>query len=173
MKKLVLLLLALASLSVVSAQKCNYIKNEKDKFSGKKLIATEAQLFVEFTKRADIVFALSEDTLIIQINYVEGSPQSIECDLSSELSLSLSDGSVVKLKPLEPKKGRVKTTGAGLTESFFQPIYMITIAQLETFSTNAITAFRMTHSQGAVQKEVPEKNQKKIKASALCLLQGL
>ena len=88
-----------------SGQKCSFEKNEKDKFTGKKTILSRSILFKEFTKRADIVFGLYEDTLFAVISYVESSPQVLEADKSSELWLILTNEKVLKLKISAPHLG--------------------------------------------------------------------
>jgi hypothetical protein len=173
MKKALYLVLIFAWCSHAFAQKCDYAKNEKDKFSGKQVVITRTDLFKEFSKRAEISFGFEDDTLVVAIGYAEVSPQPLECDNAAELWLSLSDGTIMKLKVLQAYKGRLRGSLGGTTESVFQPQYLITKEQMTRLSNSAIASFRMAHSSGAVQKDVSEKNQKKIQASAKCLLQGI
>ena len=173
MKKLALIPLLLLCLSAAYAQKCDYVKNEPDKFTGKPVIITKTQLFKEFSKQAEIYFGLSSDTFVVLLGYVEVSPQPIESDLSCELWLSLSDGSVLKLKPLEVYKGRVRGSMGNTMESVFKPQYLITKEQMTSLSTVSITAFRMAYTGGAVQKDVPEKFQKKMQGAVKCLLDAV
>ena len=173
MKSTVILALLLTCTLHLFAQRCDYVKDENDKFTGKKFILTKSPLFKEFTKQSDIDFSLYHDSLYVSLSYVEASPQPIESDMTSELWLSLSDGSVMKLKISDAYKGRVRGTMGGVMESVFQPSFFVSKEQLTTLTMSPVTGFRVGHSNGAIQKDVPEKFQKRIRIAAKCLLDVL
>lgn len=171
MKKLFCLSLCTVLSIVAFSQKCDYLKNTTK--NGKPSAVTKSPLFSQLTQRADILFGLEDDTAVVAIGYIEASPQPMECEANADLSLTLSDGSTIHLKALQGYKGRVRMGSGNVNESTFQPQYLISKEQLKQLASIGITGFIMSHAQGSVQKEVSEKNQKKIMNAAHCITQLL
>ncbi len=171
MKKSFCFLLLIVISFLAFSQKCDYLKNTTT--NGKPAAVTKATLFSQFTQRSDILFGMGDDTLVVALGYVEASPQPMECEANADLSFTLSDGSTMRLKALHAFKGRVRVGSGNVNESVFQPQYVITKEQLKQLSSVGITGFSMSHAQGTIQKEVSEKNQKKIMAAAHCIAQLL
>ncbi|MBS1619753.1 MAG: hypothetical protein JST76_14620 [Bacteroidetes bacterium] len=171
MKKLLCLLVCSIFTIAAFAQKCEYLKNTTK--NGKPSAVSKSPLFSQLTQRADILFGIEEDTAVVALGYVEASPQPMECEANADLSLTLSDGSTMHLKALQAYKGRVRMGSGNVNESTFMPQYLITKEQLKQLASTGITGFSMSHAQGAVQKEVSEKNQKKIMNAAHCITQLL
>lgn len=169
-KSLCFLLLTVISFVSLS-QKCDYIKNTTK--NGKPSAVSKSPLFSQLTQRADILFGIEDDTAVVAIGYVEASPQSMECEASADLSLTLTDGTTMHLQALQAYKGRVRVGIGNVQESTFMPQYMVTKEQLQRLAALGITRFSMSHAQGAVQKDVPEKNQKKVIGAAHCIAQLL
>jgi putative oligomerization/nucleic acid binding protein len=169
MKKLIsVTLIALCALTGFS-QKCSYYKNEIDKFTGKKVVATKTSLFSNgLVSHCDFYFVYSKESLSVQLSYGEefGSTRSsIEIDLSSELWFSLADGSVMKLKPTEVFKGQFARKTC-----LIQPWYPITREQIETLSKTSIKSVRIGITQSYIEKDVESKDQTSIAEAASCFL---
>lgn len=171
MKKILLLGFILLSTVLSNAQKCDFLKNEVDQFTGEKMVITNfVNINKKFTSKYFFShsFGLSGNFYFINIK-LTGGGQSLFISKGNKLSLKLKDDSILEFTASEHKKTEFSSIN-GVSYSYIVPSYNISKEQLEQISNTGIKLIRMETSESQYDSDVTEKDNKKIKQSINCIL---
>lgn len=171
MKKTFLLLLTIIITLSANAQKCDYIKNEVDAFTGEKIVITNfVNINKKFTSRHFFAhsFGFSGGFYFISLK-LTGGGQSLFISKGNKLLLKLNDDSILEFEASEAQKTEFNSIN-GASYSYIVPSYNLSKEQLALIATTGIKLMRMETSENQYDSEVTEKDNKKIKQSINCIL---
>lgn len=171
MKKLLFAIIAIIITFSANAQKCDYLKNEVDAFTGEKIVITNfVNINKKFTSKHFFAhsFGFSGGFYFISIK-LTGGGESLFISKGNKLLLKLNDDSILELEASEPQKTEFRSVN-GASYSFIVPTYHILKEQLEQIANTGVKLIRMETSENQYDSEVTEKDNKKIKQSIDCLL---
>ncbi len=171
MKKTFLLLLTIIITLSANAQKCDYIKNEVDAFTGEKIVITNfVNINKKFTSRHFFAhsFGFSGGFYFINLK-LTGGGQSLFISKGNKLLLKLNDDSILEFEASEAQKTEFNSIN-GASYSYIVPSYNLSKEQLALIANTGIKLMRMETSENQYDSEVTEKDNKKIKQSINCIL---
>lgn len=171
MKKTFLLLLTIIITLSANAQKCDYIKNEVDAFTGEKIVITNfVNINKKFTSRHFFAhsFGFSGGFYFISLK-LTGGGQSLFISKGNKLLLKLNDDSILEFEASEAQKTEFNSIN-GASYSYIVPSYNLSKEQLALIANTGIKLMRMETSENQYDSEVTEKDNKKIKQSINCIL---
>lgn len=171
MKKTFLLLLTIIITLSASAQKCDYLKNEVDAFTGEKIVLTNfVNINKKFTSRHFFAhsFGFSSGFYFINLK-LTGGGQSLFISKGNKLLLKLNNDSILEFEASEAQKTEFNSIN-GASYSYIVPSYNLSKEQLTLIVNAGIKLIRMETSENQYDSEVTEKDNKKIKQSINCIL---
>lgn len=171
MKKTFLLLLTIIITLSANAQKCDYIKNEVDAFTGEKIVITNfVNINKKFTSRHFFAhsFGFSGGFYFISLK-LTGGGQSLFISKGNKLLLKLNNDSILEFEASEAQKTEFNSIN-GASYSYIVPSYNLSKEQLALIANTGIKLMRMETSENQYDSEVTEKDNKKIKQSINCIL---
>lgn len=171
MKKILLLCIcSLFAMGSAKAQECEYLKNEKDEFTGKKITETWGKFIREFTgSNANIVFRKVDSTYLVLVNYNVQYPKAMVVGINDKLMLKLVTDYVINLESIGVASGTMNTV-ARITTTQIIVTYRAKKEDLDILSNFAVAKARMYFTDGYMEHEVKPKNGEEIKNAIRCLL---
>ena len=171
MKKLTLLLLLYFGLATfVEGQKCEYLTNAKDEFTGAMKLETWGKLIREITgSNANLILRKIDGSYYLLLNYNVQYANAMVIGTNDKLMLKIENDSVLFFKPIEITVGTLNTVN-GITTTQIKVNYFATKGQIEMLSKYLIKKVRIYFTGGYKEHETKEKNAIEIKVAANCLL---
>ena len=164
-----IILLLILSLKA-SGQKCQYLVNEKDEFTGAQKLETWGKLIREFTgSNANLILRKIDNNYYLLLNYNVQYPKAMVIGSDDKLMLKLESDSILNFSPTEITTGNLITLN-GITTTQIKVNYFATKEQIETLSHYPITKVRVYFADGYKEHETKIKNTTEIKLAAICLL---
>jgi hypothetical protein len=155
------------------SQDCNYLKNEKDEFTGKVIIETWGKLIREFSgSNANLIFRKVDSSYLLLFNYTIQMPTAMVVGKNDELILKLSNDVLINFKPLDIYTAQRQNVG-GILVTQIRVFYTAEKAQIKLLAENDIRRVRFNYSnqnQVYADHDVKEKNASDIIKAATCIL---
>lgn len=146
-------------------QKCDFESNKKDEFTGK-----ERKVTLDKVKPGVFLFLeKTEEVYSFRLEFTYGGALQQVIVKGTEVLLKLNSGPVIKLYTVEDHMPSKQAT----TTMIYSYVVMkcaISKEEITQLSTSELTLLRVTVAGQEVTFEVKEKNGKKIKTSAGCIL---
>lgn len=152
--------------SCVTAQDCVLVKNEKDKFTGHRVVQTGYNTLHRGTVGGIRLRTTIIDSVTI-LNLAYSLPRAYSVDEGKELMLLLSDGSKVTLKNLEYRLSEA-ATGAGVTIFAAMLDFPLSPDEIKRLSQNDVTAVRLYTNDGYFDDDIKPKFAASLRKSILC-----
>lgn len=171
MKKILFAAIAIIITFSANAQKCDYLKNEIDAFTGEKIVVTNfVNINKKFTSKHFFAqsFGFSGGFYFLNLK-LTGGGQSLFISKGNKLLFKLNDDSLLEFEASEPQKTEFNSIN-GVSYSYIIPSYNVSKEQLEQIANTGIKLMRMETSESQYDSEVTEKDNKKIKQSINCVL---
>lgn len=154
----------------VKGQKCEYLTNEKDEFTGAQKLETWGKLIREVTgSNANLILRKIDDRYYLLINYNVQHPKAMVIGNNDKLMLKLEGESVLNFSPTEIATGNLITLN-GITTTQIKVNYYATREQIEMLSQFPIAKVRVCFTDGYREHETKIKNTIEIKKAATCIL---
>jgi len=171
MKKTILLTMFCFGLTILAhGQKCEYLTNEKDEFTGAMKLETWGKLIREFTgSNANLILRKIDSTYYLLLNYNVQYAKAMVIGTNDRLMLKLENDSVLFFNPTEITTGTLNTV-SGITTTQIKINYFATKDQIVMLSKYGIKKVRVYFTDGYKEHETKEKNANEIKTAATCLL---
>jgi hypothetical protein len=171
MKKKFSFLLFFLGLTVLAfSQKCEYLTNEKDEFTGAMKLETWGKLIREFTgSNANLILRKIDSDYYLLLNYNVQYAEAMVVGTNDRLMLKLENDSVLFFNPTEITTGTLNTLN-GITTTQIKINYFATKDQITMLSKYAIKKVRVYFTDGYKEHETKDKNVNEIKTAAICLL---
>lgn len=172
MKKYFCVILLLILSIYTSAQKCDFIVNGVDEFTGKKSLLTKPfNINKSFTSRYFFSFSISsidkQRFIFIQLT---GGGQSLFIKKENPLMIKLKDDKIINLSPFETTPTKYESIANGVTVSRITPKYEISDDDLNRISTIGISKIRMVTDDGVYDSDVKDKDNKNIANAIYCTI---
>jgi hypothetical protein len=168
--QVILVLIFTFLLNTVQAQKCEYLTNGKDEFTGIVKLETWGKLIREFTgSNGNLILGKANENYYLLLNYNVQVPKSLVVGKNDRIMFKLENDSILNFLPIEVKSGELITLN-GITTTQIKVSYFATKEQIQALSQFVIKKVRIYFSDGYREHETKSKNTSEIKAAAMCLL---
>lgn len=170
MKKLIYSIAFLIfGICALNAQKCEYLEDHKDEFTGKHIRQTAAGLVREFLgKNANLIFERQDDTYFLKLNYNFLNAQAVVASPESKLHIKLRNDSILTFEPIDIFTGNVLTNFTTTTQIIVT--YHADIDQIKTLAKNPVKKVRVSFTNGSHEHEVKKKQFLELIHAANCIL---
>lgn len=156
--------------SYLYGQKCEYLTNEKDEFTGAFKLETWGKLIREFTgSNANIIFRKIDSNYYIFLNYNVQYPSALVLGTDDKLMLKLNNEKTLSFSPTEITTGKIQTLN-GISTTQIQINYHAEKEDILTLAENTIVKMRIYFSDGYKEHEIKDKNALEVKKAAGCLI---
>lgn len=157
-------------MSLVANAQCKLFKNETDEFTGVKKVATEMfNINKKMTDRHIFSMFLSsidkEKFLFMKLT----SNDVLTVRREDPIYLKLNNDKIIELYPIESKVSDINYIGS-YSVITTTPVYPIDDDILNEISEIGINKIRMSTNKGYFEKEVKEKDNKRIKSDIECII---
>jgi hypothetical protein len=170
MKKL-LLLFIVSTTSLQLFCQCEFIKNEKDEFTGDVIkITSEYKVNKKFTSRFffGTSFVKINDRYSLHLSYTSGERPSM-INAEQKLLIKLKDNTIIELKSFDSVITEADVSKYGTTYRIY-PIYPITIEDFDKIVKIGISKIRMYTSKEYLEGDVFDKDNAEIINQINCIL---
>jgi len=168
MKKLLFVLMLVAFTTLNLNAQCKFLKNEVDEFTGIKSVATESfNINYKFTDKHifTIFFASIDEQKAIFLKLTSHDVLTVRKE--DPLYIKLNNDETIKLYPNESKFSEINSIG---TVSTTTPIYYVDNDIFIKISSIGMNKIRMSTNKGDYEKEVKDKDNKRMAKYINCIL---
>lgn len=170
MKKLIYTIAFLIfGLFTLTAQKCDYLEDHKDEFTGKHIRQTAAGLVREFLgQNANLIFERQDDAYYLKLNYNFQNAQAVVASPESKLYVKLRNDSILTFEPIDIFTGNLITNFTTTTQIIVT--YYADIDQIKMLAQNPVKKVRVSFTNGSHEHEVKKKQLLEVIHAANCIL---
>lgn len=170
-----LLAIVLISCSNASAQKCKYISEEIDAFTGEIVKANAIMLNPIFGSKGmwNLFLKRKGEDFFIEIYLKINDDLNTNLNKGDSIMFKLSNDEIVTCyadEKFSPVNQVVNSSESSKIITKYKPTYKISYENLKLFEKLSVTAIRMNVSEIIYQKELKEKKSKILMHNAICIM---
>lgn len=175
MKRIILLLIVVFSCAELSAQKCKYDFDKKDKFSGGRLTGYDYNVKSGISTKVKLAIYLKGKKMVAEVTYVYGGELNGIITAGHKVNVRLEDEEVISLSSIGnslPKTDIHVTSASASAITTYTILYEVDKQFLEKLATKMplVVQVEVSDTQSFVD-EIKEKNAVKMMEDMKCLLE--
>jgi len=148
--------------------KCEFLRNEKDEFTGAIKKEIVGKLFKE-RNNGSIVFCKTDSTYHLRLYYIFPGVESAVVGTNNRMMIKLANDSVLYFSPVDMASGKVLTfMNASTTQLIVN--YYASKQQIELFAKYPLKKARVYFTDVYREHEIKEKNAREVMNGANCIL---